>query len=160
MTRQRPTARELFSPAGEAIALRDPAYESRFFARVQLRNGTFKTTHARRLDDLNRAIEPFLSHGQSLRLQDVAVSSGVSTVEWCESLRDIGVDFTVVATDACIEVSLVNFGPFHVLCDKDGRAMQFDLYGRFDAEPTRRKRAAGRGAFDSDRNCSERLRNH
>ena len=87
--RARPTTREVFGPLQTPVAQQDQL-ETEFFERVVLPNGTFKTTKPHRLDDLNQAALPFLTglaaDSQPLRIMDVGISSGVSTIEWHEQL--------------------------------------------------------------------------
>ncbi|HEV7715516.1 MAG TPA: hypothetical protein VGO53_07965, partial [Steroidobacteraceae bacterium] len=87
-----PTANELFFGAAPGDAGRLEALENIFFRSVGLPNGTWKTTAYRRLDDLNALVQPLLPTARPLDIMDVAVSSGVGTVEWIESLEQAGID--------------------------------------------------------------------
>jgi hypothetical protein len=70
-----------------------------FFSGLQLSNGTFKTTSERRLDDVNELVTSLLPRDSQLRIMDVAVSSGVSTVEWSDHLTAHGIDHRIIAGD-------------------------------------------------------------
>jgi hypothetical protein len=87
-----------------------PELERRFFEKVLLPNGTWKTTYPNRLDDLNERLLEFLPQGQELELMDVAVSSGVSTLEWSDQLRANSVRHKLVAGDLYAEGWLTSWG--------------------------------------------------
>ena len=131
-----PTAKEfLFSRA-----MRDTeAWEAReraFFCSIRLRNGTYKTTYPHRLDRLNEIINTLLPEHRPIDVMDVAVSSGVATLEWMDSLRSAGIDFRMTAGDLCVRAFLLSFGRFlNVLVDDTGYPLQFDLFGRAIAYP-------------------------
>jgi hypothetical protein len=99
-----------------------PEVEKRFFAKVRLPNGTWKTTYPNRLDDLNALLLELLPAGRELELMDIAVSSGVSTAEWSEQLSAHGVGHRILAGDLLTEGSLTSWGGwFALLCDGEGR---------------------------------------
>lgn len=124
MSRERPTASEFLSSPY------DPQLEREFFGRVFLPNRTVKTTDANRLDDLNAIVLPHIDALpiRPLRILDVAVSSGISTAEWHESL--IGIEHEMTATDLCINATLRGNGKFSVLQDSHGRVLHFDMLGK------------------------------
>ncbi len=102
----------------------DPSLEieRRFFEKVLLPNGTWKTTYPNRLDDLNERLLELLPRGRELKLMDVAVSSGVSTLEWSDQLLASGVRHRLVAGDLYPEGWLTSWGSwFAVLFDADNR---------------------------------------
>ncbi len=103
--------------------------ERAFFEGVRLTNGTFKTTADGRLDDLNSMIIEHLSPRQ-LRAKDVAVSSGITTVEWYESLRAAGFSCEMTATDIQTQAALIECsGGLKLLVDRRGTPMQIDVAG-------------------------------
>jgi hypothetical protein len=122
MSKRHPTTREFM--AGEAD-------EYRFFSRVMLPNGTFKTTARNRLDDLNTFSLPFiLSLKPPIRIMDVAASSGASTAEWANQLKAARLDFSMIATDRQPSAKLVSVLPgFEVMIDEDGNVLHADLAG-------------------------------
>lgn len=105
--------------------------ERAFFAGLRLPNGVFKTTWTQRLQDLNEALARHLPEGGSLELMDVAVSSGVSTAEWAESLSALGRDHHLVAGDLTMSADLVGLpGGVDVLLTRSGALLQVDVRGR------------------------------
>jgi hypothetical protein len=122
------SARTLLAPAAAVT----PRQEEAFFSGIQLRNGTFKTTTEHRLDDLNQlVIEQWKTRGAKPRLLlDVGASSGVSSVEWLESLSAAGFDIDLVATDVCLKANLVPVSRHHdVLVDRSGHILQHIVFG-------------------------------
>jgi hypothetical protein len=103
--------------------------ETSFFAGIRLPNGTFKTTGDRRLDDLNDVIARNLAPGH-VRAKDVAVSSGITTVEWYESLVAAGFTCTMTATDIELGARLIACrGDVAILTDASGAVLQVDVSG-------------------------------
>lgn len=122
MSRDRPSTREVFEQGLPDGAGRD-AIEREFYARVKLPNGAFKTTSSNRLDDVNRVFRPYLAEfpERPLSIMDVAVSSGVSTVEWFEYLERENLDCRITATDRAIYVSLLSLTRhLEALVDREG----------------------------------------
>ena len=74
-----PTARQLYGVRG-VNGREQESLERSFFTSIRLKNGTYKTTHGRRLDDLNDLVNRCLPRGRLLELMDVAVSSGITTI--------------------------------------------------------------------------------
>jgi len=71
---------------------------------------------------------------------DVAVSSGVSTLEWLESLEHAGIECRMTAGDATADAYLVTMGPgLRVLVDRRGHLLQFEVAGRAICVPVRRR---------------------
>lgn len=85
-------------------------------------NGTWKTTFPHRLDDLNAALLDLLPRDRRVDAMDVGISSGISTLEWIEQLRDAGVDCRMVAGDLDLGARLARWG--------DSAAVVFDGSGR------------------------------
>lgn len=130
ISKSRPTTRNVFS---ETTSADQDALECAFFGRVVMPNGTVKTTNANRLDDLNATVFPFLTSlaERPLQIMDVGISSGVSTLEWYESLSNQGVDCQVTATDLTVYASLVSLSSgFGVLVDRDRNILHLDIFGR------------------------------
>jgi hypothetical protein len=131
MSRSRPTVREIYFGEAPGTAREQADWEYAFFTRVRLRNGVSKATTIRRLDDLNRLVLGLLPPDRPLELMDVAASSGVSTLEWSESLTEAGIAHRMVAGDASARAWLVSVGPlFEALCDRNGYPLHFDVSGR------------------------------
>ena len=99
-----------------------PDVESRFFRRLRLPNGTYKTTYRHRLDDVNERVLEFLSNDRPLDIMDVAVSSGFSTIEWSDHLNAHRIQHRLVAGDLLTEAWLTSWD--------DRLAVMFDSSGR------------------------------
>ncbi|MGH8261560.1 MAG: hypothetical protein ACREUG_17915 [Steroidobacteraceae bacterium] len=126
-----PTAHEIYFGALRRNVEQRPRFEDAFFTDLWVRYGTSKATCRHRFDDLNRLVEQMLPADRPLEILDVAVSSGVSTVEWMQSLTRAGIAHRVVAGDAVIEAYLFSFGEHaRALVDRTGFLMQLDLAGR------------------------------
>jgi hypothetical protein len=112
-----PLAFAVCAPGADAA----PEDERRFFAKVRLPNGTWKTTYPRRLDDLNESLVALLPTDRELEVMDVAVSSGISTIEWSDQLFANGVRHRLVAGDLDADGRLLSRGRWlAVLFDSDG----------------------------------------
>ena len=113
-----PLAPAVLDEAGSA----SPEQERRFFELLRLPNGTWKTTYRHRLDDLNEWLLGFLDGDRRLDVMDVAISSGVSTLEWSDQLLSSGVRHTLVAGDLDTDAYLASWGRWlAVLLDGEGR---------------------------------------
>jgi hypothetical protein len=125
MSRRCPTASEF------AGAPYDPIVENGFFRRVVLANGSFKTTGAHRLGDVNRAALPYVQRcsERPVEIMDVASSSGISTQEWHDDLLAAGIEARVVGTDLAIEALHLPGRLADVLLDKDFNVIHLSLLG-------------------------------
>lgn len=122
---------EASPPFGESPPECDRA-ERQFFASIRLSNGVLKTTTAHRLDDVNEALtEVFRRLGAEPRaFLDVAVSSGISTMEWFEALRRAGLRPSMTATDLTMTAYVVRLcGWWHALVDREGYPLHYDFWG-------------------------------
>jgi hypothetical protein len=101
-----------------------------FFAAIRLKNGTYKFTYSRRMDDLNALVNTHLPAERPLRVMDVAVSSGMSTAEWADSMNAAGITHTMLAGDLTAHAFLISATPnLHVLVDRSGYPLQYDIFG-------------------------------
>ncbi len=131
MSLERPTVREALLARDGGGEARREAIEESFFRRLRLPDGVTKRTRRGRLTDLDTLLAEHLPRGRRLELMDVAVSSGVTTLDWAASLRRAGFDFRLVAGDAAPSAWLLSFGRrIEVLVDGAGRPLQYDLFGR------------------------------
>jgi hypothetical protein len=98
--------------------------ERAFFAGLLLRNGIYKTTEAHRMDELLPLVVQHARTlpGPTLRVLDVACSSGVTTVELHRALMDAGLSAETTGTDLTMNADYV--------VREDGAAMLFDSTGR------------------------------
>ncbi len=138
-----PTAFDLYF-AGAKAQLDERQLEERenlFFHSIRLRNGTYKSTQHRRLDDLNAFVLGFLPQQRPLEIMDVAVSSGVSTAEWLLALERAGVECRMLAGDAVVDAFLISLGPhLRALADRTGHLLQLDVRGKAIRLPPPRRR--------------------
>lgn len=135
-----PTAYQLYLADALSGDPRMQQMEDSFFHSLGMRNGTLKTTWHRRLDDLNALIERFLPPDRPLEIMDVAISSGISTVEWLESLERAGIECRITAGDAIVHGFLLTAGPVRALMDRTGFVMQLDIGGKAIRMPPPRRR--------------------
>ena len=104
------------------VGMVTPEIERRFFTKVRLPNGTYKTTYRHRLDDVNEWLLEFLPSNRCLNIMDVAVSSGFSTVEWSDHLQAHGFQHQLVASDLVTEAWLTSWSIWlAVLFDSSGQ---------------------------------------
>ncbi len=99
---------------------REPAgdVESQLFRLITLPNGTTKNTSANRLDELNLFTLPFLSGIPFPEIKDVAVSSGISTIEWLQQLEENKITAKINATDLYVKAYLIlKTSSLAILCD-------------------------------------------
>jgi hypothetical protein len=136
-----PTANEMYFGDLPREPARVEALEQIFFKSVGLPNGTWKTTSHRRLDDLNALVLQHLPADRPLEIMDVACSSGVSTVEWLESLSAAGIECHMTAGDASVNAFLLSIGNnLHALVDRNGRTMQYEVAGTGLEVPLRKRK--------------------
>jgi hypothetical protein len=108
-----------------------------------LRNGTYKYTYSHRLDNLNALVKELLPGARPLRVMDVAVSSGISTLEWAQDLTRADIEHEMVAGDLSVNALMISVGEhLHVLADGTGYPLQYDVFGKvIPSPPWRRHRA-------------------
>ena len=105
-----------------------PAIEKAFRTEVCLPNGTWRTTYPHRLDDVNDWLLGYLPAGRCLQAMDVAVSSGISTLEWAEQLSANGIEHHLVAGDLLTDGRLVGWpGRVSVLLDDRGSPLLLEI---------------------------------
>lgn len=85
--------------------------ERKIFRLITLPNGTTKSTSSGRLDSLNEFSLPFLKKIPSAVIKDIAVSSGICSVEWADQLRKNNCEATITATDLFARANLVIYSP-------------------------------------------------
>ncbi|HLW88600.1 MAG TPA: hypothetical protein VKR57_08910 [Terriglobales bacterium] len=129
----------LFVTEGE-LSGTSPELEERFFDCLRLKNGVYKTTHAHRLDDVNLEVERHLPAVQPLQVLDVAISSGVSTLEWAESLDKANLEYQITGVDMTIGGLLVSFGDrLHAVVDRSRWPLLFEIDGQWLSSPPRKR---------------------
>jgi hypothetical protein len=136
-----PTARQLFFPAVPHDPVTLEGLEKTFFGSIQQRNGTYKYTYANRLDDLNDLVAALLPSDRPLRLMDVAASSGITTLDWANSLDRLGIRYTMTAGDINVTAYLLSVGKYlHALVDGTGHPLQYDIFGHAVPNPPARRK--------------------
>lgn len=122
-------AREFYSGNG---GVPDCVRESEFFAKLKMRNGTFKLTQPSRFRELETAFRPALSQrAADVRdVLDVGVSTGITTIELLRFLESCGSAPRVTATDLFIDAHIVEVAAgFRVLADPEGWPLQYEVAG-------------------------------
>jgi hypothetical protein len=135
-----PTAQQLFFPTVPVDPATQEERERVFFATIRQHNGTYKYTYANRLDDLNTLVAGLLPPPRPVRLMDVAVSSGITTLDWVNSLDRLGIPYTMTAGDLNLCAYLMSLGRhLKVLVDNSGHPLQYDIFGQAVTNPPRRR---------------------
>lgn len=110
-----------------------PRAEDAFFGGIKLGNDTFKLTSGGRLADLDAWLLMVLGRALAdvTQILDIAVSSGITTLDLRERLRQAGHSPRITATDFAIDAYILPVWPgCRALVDRDGRALQYDVFGR------------------------------
>ncbi len=129
---------DLFVSAGELRGSQE--LEKSFFDCLRLKNGVYKTTYAHRLDDLNARLADYLPAARPLQVLDVAISSGVSTLEWVESLEEASLDYHMTGIDLTTSGLMVSFGNrLHTVLDRTKWPLLFEIDGRWVSNPPRKR---------------------
>src|SRR5579862_7191275 len=107
--------------------------ERDFWRTIRLPNKTWKTTAANRLDDVNASTIGYWNKiGFAPEdVLDVAISSGITTIEWSEALRLAGFFARLVATDIALNAKILRPLPFFSVLVRDTPEMQPLQYGLF-----------------------------
>ncbi len=110
-----------------------PEIEDRFFTDLKTRNATFKRTASARLRDVDGCcVRHFAAAGARINhVLDIGISSGTSTLDLHDRLRESGHAPSIVGTDLSVDGYIVPALPgLRVLSDRGGHPMQYDLLGR------------------------------
>ena len=91
--------------------------ESVFFSSLHQSDGTTKMTGTNRLNDVNVAITSYLTAGSGLEILDIGISSGISTLEWLLSLKEMGHTCAMTAMDRILFARLYQFGRIEMLAE-------------------------------------------
>ena len=131
-----PTAREFFFPTRPADPAAQPGLEARFFHSLWMPNGTNKLTFDDRMPDVDAALCDQLRPGQRVRVLDVGVSSGVTTLEMLRALDARGVvTDEAVAVDILIDAFLIRRLGMDLLVDPTGAVLQIAMPGLVHGRP-------------------------
>ncbi len=106
--------------------------EKQFFERTKLANGTYKHTDLNRLNDLNDLVFRSIKFkpGKKISISDVAISSGITTMEWCNYLDSKQLNFKMVGSDLYIDGFVIYFFSKKFICvitDTDLNLLEFNI---------------------------------
>ncbi len=118
------SARQVFLRARPAPAEEQVRLEKTFFKSISLANGTHKTTAPDRLADVDRLVCEQFAGAAAVRVLDVGISSGVTTLELLERLDRQGTRAGGVGVDICLRGVLCSLAGVDVLYDSAGRVLQ------------------------------------
>ncbi len=119
-----PTARSFFFPEPGLTPAAELARETAFFRALRLPNGTYKTSYPDRMPDVDAAAAAALGAPRPVRVLDVGVSSGVTTLELLEALDARGFPSEAVAVDLSVTAYLRRVAGVELLMDGEGRVLQ------------------------------------
>jgi hypothetical protein len=80
-----------------------------FFHKLRMANGVFRTTEAKRLDDVNALALPYIKKFSKPNILDIGASSGLTSLEWIKCLDAANVECTLCVTDLTIWALVVKF---------------------------------------------------
>jgi len=124
----RPTVREVYSV--ERADDKQVSIEEIFFQRLRLKSGVYKSTYAKRLDDVNETLIKNIQPSNVIQIMDVAISAGFSTLELSQALTSKNIQHHITATDINIYSILFSFHPcIEILVGGDDFPLQIDLFG-------------------------------
>ena len=117
-------ARMFLRPGGSSVP------DDEYFPFIRLPNGTFKTTRANRLTDVDARLIALLSReARHYDLLDVAASSGTCTVELDAALRAHGIEHATFASDLILDACCLSLWPARILFCEQDHLLQVDLAG-------------------------------
>lgn len=118
-------------------------FERAFSYSLRLANGTLRYTYPGRMNDLNSWVESLLPVRRPLRILDVGISSGISTLEWVSSLERSGIDFEMTAGDLFLTGRLLTLGRrWCLLTDDSGYPLQYAIGDHTMPNPPGRRNSA------------------
>ena len=92
-------------------------------------NGTFRTTYRGRFKEVDaiaiRWIQEFFKPGSPLRVQDRAVSTGLTSAEWWRSLSPFYPELDFEASDLLVELIEVSHGDETYITEPNGKPLQY-----------------------------------
>jgi hypothetical protein len=119
-----PSARRVFFPDQPRSTDEQARLEKLFYTNISLPNGTHKTTAQGRLTDLDLSIQKLLRAGGEVRLLDVGISSGVTTLELIDHIERAGCRATGIGADLKIHTFLRSVVGVDLLFDSEGKILQ------------------------------------
>ena len=118
------SARQVFIDHRTAAPDELAALEKSFFKSLCLPNGTHKTTAPARLREVDEVTATLIKGRKAISLLDVAISTGVTTLELLEHLERQGISTSGVGVDICVRANLHSVPGLDVLYDAEGSALQ------------------------------------
>jgi hypothetical protein len=118
------SARQVFFGGRPVPAEEQVRREVSFFKSIGLANGTHKTTAPGRLGDVDDLVCGHFKGRAAVRLLDVGISSGVTTLELLDRLEGQGTRAGGVGVDVCVRGEFCSFLGLDVLYDPEGRVLQ------------------------------------
>src|SRR5947209_16147097 len=97
---------QVFVKEGSQLTRGESGLEDSFFKSLSLPNGTHKTTARARLTDVDQLTGELVSDRGAVRLLDVGISSGVTTLELIDRLESQGLRVGGVGIDICVRAFL------------------------------------------------------
>ena len=82
------SARQVFFANRSVPIAQQADLERAFFKSLSLANGTHKTTAPARLKDVDQVLARHAKKGEVIRLLDVGISSGITTLELLDALEE------------------------------------------------------------------------
>ncbi len=104
--------------------------DDEFFPYIRLPNGTFKTTRANRMPDVDERLTALLKQeSRHYDLLDVAASSGTCTVELDAALSAHGIEHATFASDLILDARCLSLWPGRILFCEKNHVLQVDFAG-------------------------------
>ena len=122
--------------------------EERFFRELRLRNGTYKTTYASRMPELDAYCASLAPPGKELRLLDVGVSSGVTSLELLRAFDRAERQVALLATDLVMDGRLFRWGGCELLVDSTDEVLQIAIGRLSRGRPHEPSASLRRAALD------------
>jgi hypothetical protein len=122
--------------------------EERFFRGLRLENGTYKTTKAQRLADIDEYVAGLVPRAGPLEVLDVGISSGVTTANLLERLRAENGDLKAMVTDITLFGRIHSAGGFSALSASNGFVLQVSIGSTGRGRPHDPRRSLRRGVAD------------
>lgn len=100
------------------------AIENSFFKSLSMPNGSHKTTAPNRLTDVDQVTYDLLKDKKTVCLQDIGISSGVTTIELVNHLESRGIEVSGIGVDVCVKAYLKSFFGIDILLNEQGYILQ------------------------------------
>lgn len=134
------TARQVFLGNMSVSLDEQVKLEKSFFKSISLPNGTHKTTAPNRLADVDQNTFNLLANRNTVRLLDVGISSGITTLELLNYFESRGVEVSGIGVDICVRAYLQSFLGMDILLDPEGNVLQVatPLFARGRPHPSQK----------------------